>query len=134
MREVTLDNGVLLRIGTIPFEDAKSLYQAILEEARGISLDPNQEIVGKNIHLWKDVLCVALSSKKVEAKLWKCFEQVRYGELKIDKDTFEPEEARGEYFTVCWEVTRDAVAPFLKSLSVRFKPILDELLSGLKQG
>jgi len=73
-------------------------------------------------NLLKTALVTAFSSQQVEAALWVCFAKCVYkanpnaGDLKIDKDTFEPVAARGDYVSVCMEVAEENIAPFVKSL------------------
>jgi len=121
LKTVKLPSGAVLKITPSPFADAKALYQAILEEARGLKLDPLSEI---DVNLWKDLVCVGFSSKKIEAALAKCMERATYNDLKMDKDTFEPVAARDDYLTVCLEVTKENVMPFMKSLYAQYANIL----------
>ena len=69
-----------------------------------------------DVNLRKDLFCTFLASKKIEAALAECMKRVTYNGLKITEDTFEPVEARDDYLTVCVEVTRENVVPFMKSL------------------
>ena len=122
MKEVKLQSGKVLHITMAPFADSKALYQAILEEAKGLSLDPNAEI---DANLFKDLFCTALSSKKIEECLWKCMERVTYNKLKVTQDTFEDVEARGDYIEACVEVAKENVFPFMKSLYAKYGRALD---------
>lgn len=124
-KEVTLPSGAKLKITLAPFADAKALYQAMLEEAKSLQLDPEADIGHPN--LIKDLFCTALSSKKIEACLVKCMERATYNDLKINNDTFEPESARDDYFTVCFEIAKENVAPFTKSLYARYSHLLGVL-------
>lgn len=121
MTEFKLPSGAILKVTVAPFTESRSLYQAFLEEMRGLKIDDLAEI---DVNLFKDLACVALASKKVEAALWVCMKRVTYNDLKVTEDTFEPEAARDDYFKVCWEVARLNVSPFMKSLSAELSPIL----------
>lgn len=121
MQKVTLPSGAILEIGLSPFASSKALYQACLEEGKGLELDPKAEV---DANLFKDIFCVGLSSKKIEACLWKCMEKSLYNEMKITEDTFEPVEARDDYLTVCFEVAKANIMPFTKSLYAQYSPIL----------
>jgi len=124
MKQITLPSGAILKITPSPFTDAKALYQAVLEEVRFLNLDAKTEMAS----VYKDLFCVGFSSKKIEAGLWKCFERCTYnsgnGDLKIDKDTFEPIAARDDYWTVCMEVAKENIHPFAKSLYAEYGHIL----------
>jgi len=126
MKEVKLESGSVLKIGLVPFEDAKALYQIILNEATAIRFSSQAE-VGNVI---KDFFCIGFASKRVETALWECFKRVQYcdkrGELKIDKDTFEPIEARADYIEVCTAVTTEVLSPFSKGLYAAFKTLFEK--------
>lgn len=126
MKEINLESGSVLKIGIVPFEDAKALYQVILDEAKGVRFSSQAE-VGNVI---KDFFCIGFASKKVELALWNCFKRVQYcdkrGELKIDKDTFEPMEARADYIEVCTLVTTEVLSPFSKGLYAAFKTLFEK--------
>lgn len=126
-----LPSGAELEVKLAPFEDSRALWSALLEEARSIKADPNTEI---DVNLFKDMFCTAFSSKKIEACLWKCMQRCLYkdqrGDLKVDKDTFEPEEARQDYMTACFEVAKANCSPFLKTLAQSYSQILEVLKKG----
>lgn len=108
-----------------PFPVSKSLYQAILDEARVLHLDPKAQV---DVNLFKDILCIGLSSKKIEERISECMKRATYNGLKITEDTFEPVAARDDYLTVCFEVAKENVLPFMKSLYAQYAPILENLL------
>lgn len=126
MNSIKLPSGAELKITMSPFTEGRSLYQAMLEEAKSLSLAPNTEI---DVNFFKDIFCSALSSKKIESCIWKCMERSTYNDLKITIDTFEPEESRQDYFDVMMEVARYNVLPFTKNLSAKYSQVLG-LLKG----
>ena len=63
MKEVKCPSGAILKITPSPFKDAKALYQALLEEAKDLKITTDLEL-GQIV---KDILCVGLSSKKIES-------------------------------------------------------------------
>lgn len=128
MKEVDLPSGAKLSILSIPFAEAKALYQAILEEGKGIAFDSSVDIAS----LVKQLFCAGFSSKKVDACLSICLSRCTYNSLKIDKDTFEPLEARSDYSIVCIEVIQDTVAPFMKGLYAEFARLLSAMQSSQK--
>jgi hypothetical protein len=125
-KSVTLPSGAELRITVSPFPISKALYQAVMEEMKAVRLDPSAEI---DANLFKDLLCIATSSKKIEGCLEKCFERSLYNGRKIDTETFEPVEARDDYLAVCWEVAKENILPFTKSLYAQYAPLLEKLRS-----
>lgn len=132
MREVKLPSGAILKITPAPFADARALYQAVMEEAKGLKLDPNADV---DVNLYKDLFCVGLTSKKIESALWDCFKRCTYdsgaGDLKITTDSFEPVERRDDYLTVCFEVAKENVQPFMKSLYAQYSQILGTVQNAL---
>lgn len=121
MREIQLPSGAILKINPAPFADAKNLYQALLKELKEVQIDSKMEVV----NLYKELFCIGFSSPVIESFLWKCLERCSYnrgqGDMKIDKDTFEPLESREDFMTVCIEVAKDNVNPFAKSLFAEYK-------------
>lgn len=124
MTEVTLPSGAILQITLSSFPVSKELYQTILEEFKHLNLDGEKEI---DPNLFKDIFCTGFSSKKIEKCVWKCMEKAVYNKLKIDENTFEPEEARQDYTTVLMEVAKANVNPFLKSLYAQYSKVLEIL-------
>lgn len=121
-----LASGAELKIQLAPFADARALFQAVLEEAKALKINSQDEI---DVNLFKDVFCAGLSSKKIEACLSLCMKRVTYNDLKIDENTFEPELARGDYMEVCWEVLQENILPFVKNLYAKYAPTLKALKS-----
>lgn len=125
-KEVKLPSGAKLKITPAPFDDARALYQAVLKELKPIS------IAGKpDVELYKDLFCAGFASKEIEDALWVCFARVQYcdtrGDLKIDKDTFEPVKARDDYMQVCMEVAKENILPFVNSLYAEYGRFLAEM-------
>lgn len=124
MIEKKLPSGAILKIHVAPFSDAKALYQAVLKELKTVDVKSKTEMAS----VFKDLACIGFSSKEIETALWKCFERCTYdsgkGDLRIDKDTFEPIESREDYIVVCMDVARENIFPFVKSLYAEFSALL----------
>lgn len=122
-REVKLPSGAVLKVQAASFEDAKTLYQAVLEESKSLEFKSGLDVS----ELLKSLLAYTFASKRIESALWVCFQNCIYnggaGDLKIDKDTFQKVEAREDYPIVCLEVAEENIRPFTKSLSVVFNRI-----------
>lgn len=130
-KEVKLPSGAVLRIQPASFELAKNLYQVVLEEAKSLGLSADTELAS----IYKDLFCIGFSSKKIEAALNECLKVCTYdsgaGELKIGKDTFEPIEAREDYWQVCIEVAKENIYPFVKSLYVQYGDIFRQMMQNI---
>lgn len=127
-KEVKLPSGAVLGIEPARFEEAQALYESILKEAKGIMISSKTDMAS----VYKDIFCVGFSSKEIKDCLWVCFKKCSYnsgkGDLKIDKDTFEPVEARQDYMMVCMEVAKENLAPFVKSLYAEYATLLQAIL------
>lgn len=121
MKEITLSSGNVLKITPGSFAESKALYQAILEEFKTVELKASSDVA----EIFKNMVCVGFASKKIDMCLDNCFKRCTYncgkGDLKIDKDSFEPVECRQDYVQVCVEVVKENIEPFLKSLFAEYK-------------
>lgn len=120
MKEFTMPSGAKLEIAVAPFVPARALYQAVLDEAKSLKLDMTADVDG---NLYKDLFCAALSSKKIEAALEECMKRSLYNGQTITHDTWEPVKARDDYLTACFEVAKENIAPFMKSLYAQYSHI-----------
>ena len=129
MKEIKLPSGAILKLGVSPFGVSRALFQAVLEEVKDLKIASSDEMAA----VYKDIFCIGLSSKKIEACLWECFKKVLYcdkrGDLKIDQDTFEPVSARGDYLAVCIAVAKENIDPFVKGLYVEYKGFFETITS-----
>lgn len=123
---ITLPSGAELKITLSPFSVSKDLYQALLKELKALKLDPKAEV---DVNFFKDLFCAAFTSKEVETALKKCFEKCIYNDSRITNvdDIFENENARDDYFTVCFEVAKANIMPFTKSLYAQYSHIFEML-------
>lgn len=125
--DISLSTGRKLMVGDVPFPAARALFQALLDEGRGVSINSQSDMLA----LCKDLLCTSFASKKIEAALWECMKRCTYEGLKIDDKTFEKAEAREDYVEICFEVALEVVRPFTKSLYAQYGRLLDRLQSVL---
>lgn len=125
MREVKLPSGATLKVQPSPFAISKALYQALLRELKAVSLKADTDMA----MVYKDLFCAGFTSPEVERWLWECFKRCTYNrngaDLKIDESTFEPVECRDDFITICVEVTKENVFPFVKSLYAEFQRIIE---------
>ena len=129
MNEVVLETGRKIRISLASFEVGKNLYQVITEELTRLKINFNDDI---DVNFFKDVLCVFLSSKKIEEALWKCAEKCLYENTKITPAVFEDETAREDFFEVMYLIARRNIDPFAKALFAKYKDTFLKAIEGLK--
>jgi hypothetical protein len=126
MTEVVLPSGATLKISVSSFAVSKELFQAVTDELKGLNIQYSTEI---NIGFFKDLFCTGMSSKKIEKCIWECCKKATYNGLKITEDTFEPIEAREDYIPVMFEVAKENLLPFMKSLSAQFGEVFKKTTS-----
>lgn len=126
-KQLVTGNKLKITLGT--FEESKKLYQAIMDECKAVKIEFTKEM---NVDLMKNMLFTLMSSKKIEDALWVCMRRCTYNDEKITTDIFEDVNARADYFDVCFEVAKENVNPFLKSLYAQYGPTLKEIFGDLK--
>lgn len=125
MKEVKLPSGSTLIIIPADFATSRECYRAVVEEGKQLVLDPNAEV---DVNLYKDLLCIAMGSRKIEKAIWDCLKKCTINKLPITNETFEPVEKRDDYLTVMIEVAKENVFPFTKSLYAEYAPIFRSIL------
>jgi hypothetical protein len=130
MNEVVLDNGSKIRISLASFELGKEFYQIVSEEMLRLKMNFNDDI---DTNFFKDLICVFLSSKKIENHLWLLARNCLYNDQKITKELFEDEKARGDYFEVMYQIAKRNIDPFVKALFAKYKDTFQKAIEGLKQ-
>lgn len=128
MIEKTLQSGKVLEITPAPFADAKDVYQIFLDEMQSLELDPEAEV---DVNFLKGIFCKCLSSKKLEAAIWKCLSRCKYDGHKIIPDTFEDLDARADYIEICWLAGRENIEPFMRTLMQQYGHMLGVLKKAL---
>jgi hypothetical protein len=126
IREVILPSGAVLKINPAPYSPAKQLFVACMKEIKAVDLgnDINADL---GLNLIKDLFCSAISSPEIEKAMIPCLKAALYNELPISDKTFEPVEARQDYFQVMYEVAKENVLPFFP------KNLLSQLSESMKK-
>jgi hypothetical protein len=124
MRSIQLPSGAELKIGLAPFSEANALFKAVGVELKNLKVTLDTDL---DVNLLKDVVCSAVASDKIESCIWDCMKKCVYNESRITKETFEPEEARQDYYVALFEVAKENLLPFTKSLSAQFADILKKV-------
>lgn len=124
LRIVKLASGAELKISPAPFEVSEALFQVMMEEGKSLTVNSKEEI---DVNLFKDLFCMSLSSKKIRDAVWACMDKALYNGIRITKDTFEPVKAREDYLQVCFEVAKENISPFSKTLYAQFSQVVEVL-------
>jgi len=125
--EIKLPSGAILKMQAGTFAESKILYQALLRELRGISYSMKTDFSV----MMKDIMCTVFSSLQIESCLLECLKRCTIDGLKIDADTFEKEDRRGDYMKVCMEVGKLNVLPFAKSHFAEFQQLSEMIEKNL---
>lgn len=129
----TLDSGAELDMTLAPFGVANKLKNVVLKELQSIRFDMGassienifeMEIGTEVIDTLKNILCTVAGSEPIQDALWPCMDRATYKGARITPDTFEAEDARGDYLTVFKEVLWFNLRPFFKNLPSLSKEIL----------
>jgi hypothetical protein len=113
-----------------PFAIGMKLFKTIASELKGVDVQLESldfaKIAGKDINSIKNAIFQLLSSDALEAVVFQCMERCLYDGQKITRQTFEPEQARGDYLPIAWEVIRFNLSPFFSGLSFPSSPKPDQ--------
>mgnify|MGYP004568317085 CR=1 FL=1 len=116
MEFVTEENKAKVIINAAPLQDAFRL-KAVIQKAllnNGIKIEDIKENDIFNILMALD------SSEEVFNAMFDCLKKSSYNGIKITKETFEPEETRGDLYEVFFYCLKVNIYPFLRSLCSRF--------------
>ena len=122
-KKVSLPSGAELEITLAPFLEGHRLLAAVSACIKSVKIDDN---VGQasNLNSLKDVFLECLTSKEVQAATLECLKRCTYNGQRITSwDIFEDVKAREDYMSVCTEVVKFNLTPFMKNLL--------QLLSGI---
>lgn len=127
----TLKSGKVLLLQLSSFAVSSRLRKAVAVELKAVNLGdvvkmasglPVEELLVKGdlpIDTLKSLVCQFLASDSVEAALWECMKVCQYNGERITPETFEAEDARGDYLPAAWEVMVLNLAPFFKGLDLK---------------
>lgn len=126
MHQVDLKSGRTLLITIAPFAVANKLRKTVAAELLKVEIDVGKldmsldirNLDPRALNTLKDVVCQMLASDQVEACFFECAARCTIDGSSIKKDSFENEDARGDFLPCAWEVIRHNLAPFFESLDL----------------
>jgi hypothetical protein len=124
--KVSLPSGAELEMTLAPFLEGERLLSAVGECVKDVKVDANTEVdnLASNLNSIKDMFVNCLISQKVKDALLACLKRCSYNGQRITSwDIFDDVKAREDYFSVCWEVCKFNLAPFMKNLISKFSAI-----------
>ncbi len=130
MSEFEAPSGAKVKINIAPFKDSMKLKSAIAKELAdsdfSFDFDPSKDIKKQDFDIAGIAKIMALldSSEAVNNALMDCLLRCTYNSEKITGATFEPEEAREDYYDIVAACLKVNIGPFFKSLLSKFLPII----------
>lgn len=124
-KTVVLPSGAKLEMHLCPIAEAIELQETLAEEGKGIKMGSARDVLDPG--LYKDVVAFAIASKAIKKAMLPAIARVLYNGIKIGPDTFEPEEARQDYWWVYYHTLRFNLEPFTRSLSAKLPGALRQI-------
>lgn len=121
--KVSLPSGAELEITLAPFLEGEKLFSATAECLKSVNFDGKIDIeeLSAGFNSLKDAFLACITSREMKDALLSCLKRCTYNGQRITSwDIFDDANARQDYLTVCWEVCKFNLAPFMKSLISKF--------------
>lgn len=126
---ITLPSGRSLIVTIAPIEAANALKKALAAELAGVDVSGMTlagislgmdltKLDGGTLNVWKNVLMTLLASDRVEKAMLVCAQRCTIDGLKVNLQSFEPQETRGDLIVVAWEVIKVNAGAFFESLGL----------------
>ena len=136
--EFTTESGIEVKINTANFLSAARLRVAVLLALKDSDIEISKIDIESLLSIKKDIvkavksgaldalldLIISLDcSQKVSDALYACLARSTYNKLQIVPDTFEPVEARGDYYIIVAACLKENVLPFFQPLLRRLNAL-----------
>jgi hypothetical protein len=124
--EFKAESGAKVIINSAPFKDVMALKAAIGAEISkadfsfDFSLEGGFNEQSIDAAAIAKILLVVDSSPVVQDKIFTCLARCTYNGEKITENTFEPDEARGDFYPIVTACLKKNLMPFLKALISSF--------------
>lgn len=125
---VSLPSGAELEMTLAPFTEGERLFTATAECLKSVKVNGNEDVedLTSNINSIKDAFLSCLTSQAMKDAILGCLKRCTYNKQRITSwDIFDDINARGDYLTVCWEVVRFNLSPFMKSLFSKLSALME---------
>lgn len=121
---ILLPSGRTLTVNIAPFSVGKKAFKTLARELLLVRLDLDitkiKTVGDLDVNILKDAILQCIASDVLELCFFECAAKCLISDgsaqLKVDKDSFEHEDARQDYLFVVWEVMKDNLIPFFKGL------------------
>lgn len=135
MKEFTASSGASVQIGVAGWEATMRLKNAAFRELAKVGLDIKGMKLSKDMDISGliSAFLAVESSPEVYEALWPCLEKSLYNSKKITKNTFEPEEARQDYYEILLEFLKVNFTPFLPKVALKLSAEEKTTLTGIQK-
>lgn len=120
MTEITVPSGAKVVINPADFRASIALKNALQRELAKSNTTLKMNLNSDALELGRLIMLVD-SSPEVNALLWPCLARCTYNDEKITEKTFEPVEARQDYYDIVLECGRVNLSPFFESALSKLK-------------
>jgi hypothetical protein len=114
--KITLPSQAILEVHLLSLEEAWGVVQTISGVLEKINVNLEgldlSDIRAIDLLNFKSPLCAVLASKEVVEAAKICMKKCTYNSLRIDGQTFDSKEARGDYLAVVFYSLKENIAPF----------------------
>ena len=121
MPEFVAPSGATVVINDAPWSAAKALKKAIQREAAlaGLKIDFDQDVSALiNVFMQVD------GADTVDAALWPCLVRCTRNGEKIQESTFDPTDARQDYYEIVFACLKANLGPLVESLFLKLSVVL----------
>lgn len=128
MIEFTATSGAKVKINVADFEDAQNLKFAIQKalKAEGFEMKDMGDILSADMWPIAKLAMAVDCSKEVNEALWPCLVRCSRNGEKITKQTFEPVDARQDYYEIVVSCIKENVGPLFVGVSAVLKKLFSK--------
>ena len=113
MSEFTTKSGAAVVVTIAPWQNAKTLKQAIQSEAAAAGIKINLDA---DVSTFVSAILKVDSSPVVDAALWPCLARCTYNGAKITEALFDSAESRADYYEVVIACVKENLGPLVNGL------------------
>lgn len=103
--DLVTTSGAKVVINQAPFADVARLHRAVMRDAA---------LMGGQINM--AMVLMSLGSEAIDALVWPCLARCTYNDQKIIKETFDPVDARRDYYEILAAFAEVNIVPLVESL------------------
>ena len=134
--EFKTQNGVDVKINPADFINALKLKNAVLKAVKDSGVDISKidldKITASSLQPLLEVILTADTNEAVQDSIFKCLARCLYNGEKIVPDTFEPMEAREDYYEIVIACLKENLSPFFKSPISKLKSLAPKVSDSQK--